>query len=236
MTRLPLRRRLGRRARSGASAAVATIVAGLLVAGLAGCSGSGSQAAEPHAAPKQSSSAAPTPRPGAASGIQDPDTSSYGDVPAAGVVPVKVEIPAIGVTSGLEDLAIGSQGELDPPKAWLSAGWYAKGVVPGAVGPAIIAGHIDSPTGPAVFLHLHELKPGDTVRVTLSSGAVETFTVSGSRSALKSQFPTSDVYGTTPTPTLRLITCGGVFNPAIGHYDENLIVSADLTSATKPTH
>lgn len=208
---------------------VAAAIALSAVAGLAGCVGA-APAAEPTA------TATPTPNPGAAGAIQDPDTTSYGDVPAAGVVPTKVVIPAIGVSSGLEDLAIGAQGELDPPEAWMSAGWYAKGVVPGAVGPAIIAGHIDSTTGPAVFLDLHKLVAGDRVMVTLSSGAVETFQVTGSRAALKSAFPTSDVYGTTPTPTLRLITCGGVFNPSIGHYNENLIVSADLVSATKPTH
>ncbi|BDZ49930.1 hypothetical protein GCM10025867_21710 [Frondihabitans sucicola] len=112
----------------------------------------------------------------------------------------------------------------------MSAGWYAKGVVPGGVGPAIIAGHIDSATGPGVFLHLNRLAAGDRVTVTMKSGVVETWQVTGSDQSPKSNFPTSSVYGTTPTPALRLITCQGTFNPAIGHYDDNLIVFADLVS------
>ncbi|WP_286346690.1 sortase domain-containing protein [Frondihabitans sucicola] len=125
---------------------------------------------------------------------------------------------------------MGAQGELDPPDAAMSAGWYAKGVVPGGVGPAIIAGHIDSATGPGVFLHLNRLAAGDRVTVTMKSGVVETWQVTGSDQSPKSNFPTSSVYGTTPTPALRLITCQGTFNPAIGHYDDNLIVFADLVS------
>jgi sortase (surface protein transpeptidase) len=198
--------------------------------GLAGCASTGSA---PVASPAPTASTSPGI--GAAGGVQNPDTRPYAAAPAAGVVPTRVTIPAIGVDSGLESLGIGAQGELDPPKAWLSAGWYSKGVVPGAVGPAIIAGHIDSPTGPVVFLHLHELRAGDAATVTLSSGSVETFRVTGHTVSPKSTFPTSIVYGPTPTPTLRLITCDGVFNPAIGHYDDNLIVFADLESATAPT-
>lgn len=200
------------------------------VLGVAACStdsGSTGVAATPAA------TATKTPGPDAAGSFQDPDTTSLADAPKAGVVPTHVSIATLGVSAGMQDLGIGAQGELDPPTNATDAGWYAKGVVPGAVGPAIIAGHIDSTTGPGVFLHLSRLVAGNLVKVTMSDGSVQTWTVTGSRAALKSEFPTSDVYGTSPTPQLRLITCGGTFDPAIGHYDENTIVFADLTSVAK---
>ena len=162
-------------------------------------------------------------------GFQDPAAQTY-TAPPAGAEPVRVRIPSIGVDSGLEDLGLGAAGELDAPEAWMSAGWYEDGVVPGGVGPAIIAGHVDSSTGPAVFVDLPELAPGDEVLVTLSTGEVRTFSVTGSETAPKANFPTSDVYGSTPTPTLRLITCDGRFDSSTGHYEDNLIVFADLVS------
>jgi sortase (surface protein transpeptidase) len=159
-------------------------------------------------------------------GFQDPAA------PAArsDATPVRVEIPAIGVSSGLEDLHRGAAGELDPPKDWDSAGWFSDGIVPGQVGPAVIAGHVDSPTSAAVFFRLDELVHGDVIRVVMSDGSTRTFTVDRSEQAAKSAFPTSDVYGTAPTPQLRLITCDGTFDTATGHYTDNLIVFADLSS------
>ncbi|GAA4670330.1 sortase domain-containing protein [Frondihabitans cladoniiphilus] len=220
---------------------VVCFVAGLAVVGLAACSTSGSGSGSAGSGSTSlgstgsTSSATASAGAGAAGSVQDPDTQSLSDAPAAGVVPTRIAIPAIGIDASMQDLAIGAQGELDPPTNATDAGWYAKGVVPGAVGPAIIAGHIDSTTGPGVFLHLNKLVAGDQVTVTMSSGSVETWRVASSLQSAKSNFPTSDVYGTTPTPQLRLITCQGTFDPKIGHYDDNLIVFADLVSSTPPT-
>jgi sortase (surface protein transpeptidase) len=182
------------------------------------------------AAATPSASPSPDAASGAAGGFQDPAAPSY-TAPPADATPVRVEIPSIGVDSGLEDLGLGAQGELDPPKAWQSAGWYQDGVVPGAVGPAVIAGHVDSGSGPAVFVDLAKLVPGDEVQVTLSTGSVETFRVTGSERTPKATFPTSDVYGASPTPGLRLITCDGTFDRSTGHYVDNLIVFADLVTS-----
>jgi len=182
----------------------------------------------PTAAPASATST-PDPASGAAGAFQDPAAPSY-TAPPTDATPVRLQIPSIGVDSGLEDLGLGAQGELDPPKAWLSAGWYQDGVVPGAVGPAVIAGHVDSGTAPAVFVDLAKLVPGDEVSVTLSTGSVETFRVTGSERTPKATFPTSDVYGASPTPSLRLITCDGTFDRSTGHYVDNLIVFADLVT------
>lgn len=223
-----------RRAAIALGAAVLLLAGGATVAAVAaqpGGSGADAQGSAPTTAPASSASPSADPASGAAGSFQDPAAPSY-TAPPAGATPERVQIPSIGVDSGLEDLGLGAAGELDPPQAWESAGWYRDGTVPGAVGPAVIAGHVDSGSGPAVFVDLAKLAVGDEVQVTLSTGTVETFRVTGSERTPKATFPTSDVYGSTPTPSLRLITCDGTFDRSTGHYVDNLIVFADLVSTS----
>ncbi|GIG30295.1 sortase domain-containing protein [Cellulomonas marina] len=162
----------------------------------------------------------------AAGAPQDPDLGVDSPLAARGVVPVRVTVPAIGVASDLETLALGADGRITPPVAWGSAGWYAGGVVPGDVGPAVVAGHVDGPDGPAVFVDLARLVPGDEVVVTLSDGTDRRFVVERSVRAPKADFPTAEVYSPTPDAQLRLITCDGVFDRRTGHYVDNLVVFA----------
>jgi sortase (surface protein transpeptidase) len=117
---------------------------------------------------------------------------------------------------------------LEPPSQWGVAGWYADGVYPGQLGPAVIAGHIDSINGPAVFYRLHDLAPGARVQVTEKNGTVLTFVVDSLQSFPKNQFPSKAVYGPSPYPVLRLITCTGDFDWATHNYLDNLVVSAHL--------
>ncbi len=161
-----------------------------------------------------------------AGGLQDPAAPEEADT--AALPPVRVQIPAIGVDSALESLALGEGGRLQAPVDYDLAGWYADGVLPGQVGPAIIAGHVDSPSAPAVFAQIGSLVPGDEVIVTLSDGSALTFAVSDAIQSAKAEFPTAAVYSNVPTPELRLITCGGTFDPSTGHYLDNLIVFAEL--------
>lgn len=165
---------------------------------------------------------------GSAGALQDPLTQPAA-ASRAGQTAARVEIPAIGVDSGLEQLPLDpATGVLVPPVEWLSAGWYKDGTIPGDVGPAVIAGHVDSNARPAVFARLGELVPGDEIRVTLSTGEVTEFVVDSQTDAPKDAFPTGLVYGPTPTAQLRLITCDGDFNHSTGHYVDNLIVFAHL--------
>ncbi|MGW4209029.1 class F sortase [Lentzea sp. NPDC004789] len=142
--------------------------------------------------------------------------------------PVTVRIPSIGVESSLEALKVDSSGALQPPTRADKAGWYAKGVAPGDAGPAVIAGHVDSRTGPGVFFRLPELKPGAEVLVERKDGSRLTFVVNHTYSTAKSAFPTAVVYGPTPLSELRLVTCGGEFDRAAGSYRDNVIVEAVL--------
>jgi len=149
--------------------------------------------------------------------------------------PVAVDIPAIGVASGLQDLGLAPTGAIAVPQpgaAYNEAAWYDGSPTPGQPGPAVIEGHIDSAaTGPSVFFRLGALVPGDTVDVTLADGTVAVFTVSGVRQYPKASFPTGVVYGNTAFAALRLISCGGAFDPTTGHYLANTVVFASLTSS-----
>jgi hypothetical protein len=145
--------------------------------------------------------------------------------------PARVLIPSIGVDSALQSLGLSPDGSLQAPSQWQEAGWFAKGVRPGAVGPAVIAGHIDSVNGPAVFFRLRELRPGDKVEVRQQNGNRLAFVVEAVRSYPKAHFPTEVVYGLTSLPELRLITCTGDFDQARRSYVDNLVVSARLVTA-----
>src|SRR4029453_726301 len=116
-------------------------------------------------------------------------------------------------------------GALTPPKNFAKAGWYADGTRPGDVGPAVIAGHVDSKRGPAVFYKLRELQAGDLIAVPRGGKTVR-FRVVSTAWYPKKSFPTTQVYGPTPDRQLRLITCGGVFDHTLRSYKENLVVYA----------
>jgi hypothetical protein len=156
-------------------------------------------------------------------GVPLPVPGDPGDGAATGP-PTRLRIAAIGVDSPLEPLHLDAHGALTAP-SFPHAGWYADGPAPGDVGPAVLAGHVDSTTGPAVFYRLGDLRPGDPVQVQ-RSGRWLTFKVVDVRRYPKNAFPTTDVYGPTPDPQLRLITCGGDFDEARHSYLDNTVVYA----------
>jgi sortase (surface protein transpeptidase) len=140
--------------------------------------------------------------------------------------PVRLRIPSIGVRTGLEHLGLAADGTIAAPAEWQTAGWYEKGPRPGQPGPAVIVGHVDSRSGPAVFHRLPELRPGARVLVDLADGTTARFTVDGRQQVAKSQFPADLVYAPTLETVLRLVTCGGAFDAGTGHYRDNIIVTA----------
>ena len=140
--------------------------------------------------------------------------------------PVSLIIPVIGVKAQLTELGLTASGALQVPATTTVAGWYTGSPRPGAIGPAVIEGHVDSLTGPGVFYRLSELQPGDRIYVRRADGTTVEFRVTAAKTYLKSYFPTAAVYGPTPDPELRLITCGGTFDYATGHYLSNSIIYA----------
>lgn len=159
--------------------------------------------------------------------LRPPATASGESV--SPVRPVAMSIPALSVTGPLEDLVADPRtGELAAPADPSRAGWYAAGVVPGDQGPAVIGGHVDSRSGPGVFFRLRTLHPGDLIDVTRSDGRTVRFSVIAVARYPKDMFPTEAVYGPTPGPELRLVTCGGTFDRAARSYDDNVVVDAAL--------
>lgn len=145
--------------------------------------------------------------------------------PAPPADPVHLAIPSLGVASDLLHLDLRAD-EPEVPEAFDVAGWYEQTVEPGQVGPAVVVGHVGSRHGPGIFHALDRLRPGDTIEVTDAEGTVRTFVVD--RGALVDKYDRPpDVFGRgEERPELRLITCGGDFDPAAGHHVSNYVVWA----------
>nr|WP_260605679.1 class F sortase [Streptomyces sp. WAC01280] len=198
-----------------AAGSAAPAAAGPAAAGAAaGAPAAGDHKAKARALPK----AAPPPRP------------APPPPPLARSRPTALAVPAITIEAPVIDLGLDAAGRLatppvDNPRV---VGWYAKGVTPGERGTAVVVGHRDTRSGPAVFLNLDSLSPGNTVRVARADGRVAVFTVDRVRTYAKADFPDKEVYGATGRPELRLLTCGGAFDRGTG-YEANIVVFAHLT-------
>ena len=153
--------------------------------------------------------------------------------PLGAALPQRVDIPYLGVQAPVVARGLDGTGAIDPPPYDQAGvvGWYAGGVRPGAAGTALMVGHVDTETRPAVFYKLSSLKPGQTVRVIRDDAKVAEFTVDDVRVVTRDHFDAQQAYGPRETgrAELRLITCGGTFDRASGSYTANVIVSAYLT-------
>lgn len=188
-------------------------------------------------APDAGVAAAPTPGATAtassAPSVPKPSSTPRGPRPlpvqkAASVT--SVAIPSIGVkATSLERLSLLDNGSLAAPKNPDRAGWFAGGTVPGEVGPAVIAGHVDSTTGPAVFFDLAQLRPGAKITVGRSDGASVRFRVDRVITTAKKGFPTDEVFGPTPDAELRLITCGGPYQKSVGYLDNTVVFATEVS-------
>jgi hypothetical protein len=150
---------------------------------------------------------------------------SYPAVPP----PVRLRIPAVSVDTPLQRLGRAPDGTVEVPTNFAVAGWFADGPRPGQAGPAVLLGHVDSASGPGVFLRLPELAPGADVRVDRADGSTIDFRVTAVQRVPKANFPTERVYGPTLEPSLRLVTCAGSFDRARRRYRDNVIVYAEPT-------
>ena len=156
----------------------------------------------------------------AAAGAAEPAVDL--DAPA----PVRVVVPSIGVDADVVPLGLEPDGALETPVDFTQTGWYEDGPEPGERGPAVVVGHVDSWTGPAVFFRLRELDRGDPVAVEREDGSTVRFVVDRVQEHPKDEFPTRAVYGGTAGSTLRLVTCGGDFDDDARSYLGNVVVYA----------
>jgi len=206
----------------------AALTAAVVAALVSGC-GAGSAAHRPAPA-ATGAPAAEAPRSPA-----PPARSAAPVRPLARSVPVRLEIPAIGVDTPVVPLGLAADGtvEVPPVRAHAPAGWYRGSPTPGRTGPSVLLAHVTvGRYGDGVFLHLARLRRGDRVVARLADGASAVFTVTAVRTVAKAHFPTASVYGDVDRPELRLITCGGPRTPGGGGYLDNVIVYAALTGTT----
>ncbi|MFF0413828.1 class F sortase [Kitasatospora sp. NPDC004745] len=151
--------------------------------------------------------------------------------PFAASAPTRLLIPSAGVDAPVTGLGLNPDGTVEVPAADRAGevGWYRNGPTPGETGPAVLIGHYDTAHGPAVFQRVPKLRPGDLIQVRRADGGTVGFRVRELLQAAKDRFPTETVYGDTPAPALRLITCGGRIGTD-GHWTDNIIVLADLAT------
>lgn len=150
--------------------------------------------------------------------------------------PIRLQVPSIGVDTTLKRIGLNDKGQIaTPPLVKDShAYWLTVSPTPGQLGPATIIGHVDSAAyGPGVFFRLGALRQRDKIYVTRSDGLVATFEVQRVVEYKKAAFPTQQVYGNLGYAGLRLITCGGTFDPSIHSYESNIVVYAALISAQR---
>jgi sortase (surface protein transpeptidase) len=140
--------------------------------------------------------------------------------------PVKIAIPSLDISAPVG--AVGAvKGRIGLPPV-TRAGWFKAGPRPGEPGRTVIIGHLDTKKAPAVFAHLPDARRGDAIEVTDAGGRARRYVVVSAISAPKEFFPVSQVYAPTPTSTLALITCGGAFDTKTRHYEDNVVVYAQL--------
>lgn len=147
--------------------------------------------------------------------------------PMARSVPIRLQIPAIGVDTSLVGLGLTKSGSMDVTKSGFPASWYTGAPTPGEIGPAVIVGHSSWAKSPAVFYSLGSLKANDVIKVGRKDGTIATFRVTRVQLFSKSAFPTKVVYGNINFAGLRLITCGG-YSTYTGRNEKNIVVFAEL--------
>lgn len=154
-----------------------------------------------------------------------PPPSAPARVLANASPPVRVSIPAVGLSARLVPVGLnqGRQIEMPPPSV---AGWYRPALAVqslGAAGPLVLVGHVDTYIGPAVFYRLTGVRRGNKVEVVRANGSQATFIISRVTVVKKTTFPLNAVFRPTAKPAIRLITCTGFFDTQTGHYVDSLI-------------
>lgn len=215
-------RRRGRRQRPLVLAAIGALVvvagAVLIMRAVFGEPGGGTLPAAALVIPSNVGTAVPTP------------SVAPTAAPLAASAPMRIEIPALGVSAPVMRLGLNPDGSVQVPplENHNLAGWYDGSVTPGQRGSAVILGHVDSYSGVSVFFAIKTLRPGDQIKIVRADGATATFAVDGVQKVVKATFPTDAIYGNVGYPSLRLITCGGPFDAAKGQYLDNIVVYSHL--------
>ncbi len=144
-----------------------------------------------------------------------------------GFDPTTLIIPKIDLHTAVISVGTTASGEMEAPGSYWEAGWWSPGAQPGDVGKAVIAGHIDSPSGPAIFVKLDQLSPGDEIFVRNDTRELR-YIVRGAAVYRVDAAPLEAIFGPSTEQELILITCGGTFDRASASYLHRRVVFAVL--------
>lgn len=142
--------------------------------------------------------------------------------------PVHLRIEKVGIDAPFIALGLKNDGTMQTPSDGKTVGWYRYAPTPGEIGPAVVAAHVDTKAGPAVFARLDELSPGDMFTIERADGSVATFAVTELKEFSQNNFPTEEIYGNLDYAGIRLITCAGTFDRKAKRYSHNTIVFGKL--------
>ncbi|MGD6960798.1 class F sortase [Fictibacillus phosphorivorans] len=145
-----------------------------------------------------------------------------------GIIPTRIEIPSLNINTEIEKVGRLENGQMGVPKGMDTVGWFSDGVKPGSPGNAVMAGHVDSKSGPAVFYKLEELESGDDVIVKDQDGKKLTFEVTGKEKYNRKTAPVEKIFDYAYGSKLNLITCTGTFNVDEGTHEERLVIYTEL--------
>ncbi len=146
-------------------------------------------------------------------------------------VPTRLRIDGIRVDAPMIALGLDKSGAMQTPNNGNDTGWYTGAPTPGEMGPSIIAAHVDTKSGPAVFWKLGQIEIGAIVEIDRADGTTARFRVEAVEQYLQSEFPTEKVYGNTSHAAVRLITCGGVYDQNSKQYTHNTVVFGSLVQS-----
>jgi LPXTG-site transpeptidase (sortase) family protein len=167
-----------------------------------------------------------------------PVSSAYSSIPTSGGIPeglpVRLEIPSIGVESFIEDAYITPEGAMEVPSGTVDVAWFALGPHPGQVGSAVIGGHFGIESGVSfVFYNLSKLKVGDNVYIIDDKGNTITFVVNSTSLFAANADATTVFTSSDGLAHLNLITCEGIWNAVAGEYPERTVVFTTEVSSNK---
>ena len=140
--------------------------------------------------------------------------------------PDRVRVPAIGLDAPIVSVALEPDGQMEIPSA-TDVGWYRLGPAPGQQGSAVLAAHVDYGGQRGAFFDLRSAPVGAEVIVD-GDGVSRRFTVTSREQVAKDDVQLGRYFTAEGPARIALITCGGAFDRGAGHYQDNIIITADL--------
>ncbi|MGD6966165.1 sortase domain-containing protein [Rossellomorea vietnamensis] len=150
------------------------------------------------------------------------------EIQEEGIVPARIKIPSMDIDTGVIPVGLLDNGEMEVPEETDITGWYDRGAKPGARGNAVIAGHVDSQEGPAIFFYLKDIEIGETITIFDENGKEKTFKVKAKESYKNEEAPIEKIFGSSSERNLNLITCTGTFNYDEHLYPDRLVIYTEL--------